>query len=123
ECGARTDRLRQSAALWRASRGRPHGGAGGGRGLSLHQLHEIDVPQVKAAREAIGPDLALMCDTNCPWSVPQATEMAQAFKPFDLHWLEEPVWPPEDHDGLAQVRQVGVPIAAGENAAGTHDFR
>jgi D-galactarolactone cycloisomerase len=33
------------------------------------------------------------------------------------------VWPPEDHDGLAQVRQVGVPIAAGENAAGAHDFR
>jgi L-alanine-DL-glutamate epimerase-like enolase superfamily enzyme len=65
----------------------------------------------------------LMCDTNCPWSVAQAAEMAHAFKPFNLYWLEEPVWPPEDHDGLAQVRQVGVPIAAGENAAGAHDFR
>jgi D-galactarolactone cycloisomerase len=85
--------------------------------------YEIAVPQVKAARDAIGPDIALMCDTNCPWSVAKASEMAHAFKPFDLYWLEEPVWPPEDHDGLAQVRQAGVPIAAGENAAGAHDFR
>ncbi|HEV2957571.1 MAG TPA: mandelate racemase/muconate lactonizing enzyme family protein [Xanthobacteraceae bacterium] len=94
-----------------------------GEGYGFIKLHEIDVPQVKAAREAIGPDVKLMCDTNCPWSVPQAAEMAHAFKPFDLYWLEEPVWPPEDHDGLALVRQVGVPIAAGENAAGAHDFR
>src|SRR5215469_5038906 len=94
-----------------------------GEGYRFIKLHEIEVPQVKAAREAIGPDVNLMCDTNCPWSVPQAAEMAQAFKPYKLYWLEEPVWPPEDHDGLAQVRQVGVPIAAGENAAGAHDFR
>ena len=43
---------------------------------------------------------------------------------FDLTWLEEPVWPPGDHAGLARVRaEGGVPIAAGENAAGLHDFR
>ena len=42
----------------------------------------------------------------------------------DLTWLEEPVWPPGDHEGLARVRREGgVPIAAGENAAGLHDFR
>jgi D-galactarolactone cycloisomerase len=94
-----------------------------GEGYRFIKLHEIDVPQVKAARDAIGPDVGLMCDTNCPWSVAQAGEMAHAFKPFDLYWLEEPVWPPEDHAGLALVRQAGVPIAAGENAAGAHDFR
>ena len=42
---------------------------------------------------------------------------------FDLTWLEEPVSPPGDHAGLARVRREGgVPIAAGENAAGLHDF-
>jgi L-alanine-DL-glutamate epimerase-like enolase superfamily enzyme len=40
-----------------------------------------------------------------------------------LAWLEEPVFPPEDHDGLAHVRRNGsTRIAAGENAAGLHDF-
>jgi D-galactarolactone cycloisomerase len=34
------------------------------------------------------------------------------------------VWPPEDHEGLARVRKDGATrIAAGENAAGLHDFR
>src|SRR5205085_147904 len=87
------------------------------------KLHEIELPQVKAARDAIGSDIALMCDTNCPWTVAQAIEMAHAFKPINLYWLEEPVWPPEDHAGLARVRQAGATIAAGENTAGLHDFR
>jgi L-alanine-DL-glutamate epimerase-like enolase superfamily enzyme len=30
----------------------------------------------------------------------------------------EPVWPPEDITGLARVRRAGIPISAGENAAG-----
>ena len=50
--------------------------------------------------------------------------MARALGPCDLTWLEEPVWPPEDYAGLARVREAGgVPIAAGENAAGLLDFR
>jgi len=97
--------------------------AAAAEGYRFIKLHEIEVPQVKAAREAIGPDVALMCDTNCPWSVPQAIEMAKALASFNLHWLEEPVWPPEDHAGLAQVRKAGATVAAGENAAGVHDFR
>ena len=94
------------------------------RGYRAVKLHEIDVPQVRAAREAIGPDVALMVDVNCPWTVRQATDMARQFAPYDLTWLEEPVWPPEDHEGLARVRRDGgVRIAAGENAHGLHDFK
>jgi L-alanine-DL-glutamate epimerase-like enolase superfamily enzyme len=92
------------------------------RGYRHIKLHEITVEAVKAARDAVGPDVALMLDTNCPWSVPEALGMAQALRQFDLHWLEEPVWPPEDHAGLAQVRAAGAVIAAGENAAGLIEF-
>ena len=36
---------------------------------------------------------------------------------------KEPVWPPEDHVGLARVRAATtLPIASGENAAGVHDL-
>ncbi|HSR79701.1 MAG TPA: mandelate racemase/muconate lactonizing enzyme family protein, partial [Hyphomicrobiaceae bacterium] len=93
------------------------------RGFRHIKLHEHTVAAVKAAREAIGADVALMNDVNCPWSVTQALEMERALRPSHLHWLEEPVWPPEDHAGLARVRGAGTtPIAAGENAAGLHDF-
>jgi D-galactarolactone cycloisomerase len=93
------------------------------RGFGSIKLHELGVPQVKAAREAIGPGVPLMVDTNCPWSVLEAKEMARRFQPFDLYWLEEPVWPPDDHQGIAAVRATGTRIAAGENAASPTEFR
>jgi D-galactarolactone cycloisomerase len=93
------------------------------RGYRDIKLHEITVPEVRAARQAIGPEARLMVDTNCPWTVWEAIEMAHRMREFNLTWLEEPVSPPGDHKGLARVRQGGgVPIAAGENAAGLHDF-
>lgn len=98
-------------------------GAAAAQGYRAVKLHEITAEAVLAAREAIGPDVLLMNDTNCPWSVDEACGMAEAMRPAGLHWLEEPVWPPEDHAGLARVRGCGVPIAAGENAASLHDFR
>ena len=48
--------------------------------------------------------------------------MERAYRHCNLAWLEEPVWPPEDHAGLARVRSGATRIAAGENAAGLHDF-
>jgi D-galactarolactone cycloisomerase len=88
------------------------------------KLHEIDPIPVLAARDAAGPGPAIMLDTNCPWTPDQAIDMARRFAPAELAWLEEPVWPPEDWQGLARVRlEGGIPIAAGENAGGLLDFR
>ena len=92
-------------------------------GYCAVKLHETDPAAVRAARAAVGPDLPLMDDVNCPWTVAQAREMAALLRPLDLHWLEEPVWPPEDHRGLAQVRAGGIPTAAGENVGSLHGFR
>ncbi len=92
-------------------------------GYRFVKLHEIAVPPVEAARQAVGPDVGLMMDTNSPWSVAEALASVEALRGCGLHWLEEPVWPPENHRGLARVRKGGIPIAAGENASGLHDFR
>jgi L-alanine-DL-glutamate epimerase-like enolase superfamily enzyme len=64
-----------------------------------------------------------MLDVNCAWSVPVAVRMAQALADDGLMWLEEPVWPPEDCEGLARVRDCGIPISAGENTAGVFGFK
>src|SRR5579863_5283229 len=78
------------------------------RGFRAIKLHEIELPMIRAARDAIGPDIPLMVDTNCPWTVQEATDMARALRPLNLTWLEEPVWPPEDHAGRARVRAEGI---------------
>ena len=88
-----------------------------GQGFEHIKLHEERLDAVQAARQAAGASTWLTLDTNCPWSVPEAIERAHALEAFQLAWLEEPVWPPEDHAGLARVQAEGrIPTAAGENA-------
>ncbi len=44
-----------------------------------------------------------MLDVNCAWTLNEARIWAEALKDLRLKWLEEPVWPPENYDGLAQL--------------------
>ena len=87
------------------------------------KLHETEEPEVRAAREAAGPGVPIMLDTNCPWSPVQARAMALRLREYDLYWLEEPIFPPEDFRSLARLgRETGVAIAAGENACTAVEF-
>jgi D-galactarolactone cycloisomerase len=64
-----------------------------------------------------------MLDVNCAWSPEQTLEMAKKLQPYDLAWLEEPLFPPDDFDWLARVRREGgIPTAAGENLGTMNDF-
>jgi L-alanine-DL-glutamate epimerase-like enolase superfamily enzyme len=81
------------------------------------KLHETDTPSVAAARRAVGPDIPLMLDVNCAWAPDKALAMAHELEPYGLRWLEEPVWPVEDHATMKRIRsETRVPVAAGENA-------
>ncbi|MGY8524453.1 mandelate racemase/muconate lactonizing enzyme family protein [Paracidovorax citrulli] len=82
------------------------------------KLHERTVIAVAAAREAMGPGLPLMIDTNCAWSPVEAREMIAGMAEHQPLWIEEPLWPPEDHRALAALaNEASVPIAVGENAS------
>lgn len=87
------------------------------------KLHETTREAVAAAREVVGEHAQLMVDVNCPWNAQEAFQHAREWAGLNLKWLEEPVWPPEDTTALAQVRTAGIPISAGENAAGDGDFQ
>ena len=88
------------------------------------KLHERTAEAVAAARDAAGPDVPLMVDTNCAWLPEQATAAVAAMAPSNLLWIEEPIWPPEDFAALATLRRAtGVATAIGENASGALDFR
>ncbi len=86
------------------------------QGYSAIKLHEITVAAVAAGREAVGDSIDVLLDVNCSWNVIQAISMGREFEAYDLYWYEEPVWPGDDYDGLAEVRaMVDIPIACGEN--------
>jgi L-alanine-DL-glutamate epimerase-like enolase superfamily enzyme len=94
------------------------------RGYGAIKLHETTTHAVFAAREAIGPNIPLMVDMNCPLTGEQAIAFAKSCRDAHPTFLEEPVWPPEDFATLAEVRrQGGLDIAAGENACTDYQFR
>src|SRR6266850_1587851 len=91
----------------------------GRNGAIMFGLSAID-----AARRTAGDEVEITLDVNCPWSVREALDMAEKLRPYKLRWLEEPVWPPENFDGLARLRrEAGIPIAAGENVSTLMDFQ
>jgi L-alanine-DL-glutamate epimerase-like enolase superfamily enzyme len=94
------------------------------QGYKAIKLHETTTPPVFAARQAIGADIPLMVDMNCPLNGEEAIAFAHACRDAAPLFLEEPVWPPEDFATLADVRSKGgLNVAAGENACTVHQFR
>ena len=81
------------------------------------------VERVRVMREAIGPDVDLMCDINQLWSVHHAIDVGRRIEPYHLYWLEDPV-AHDDYPGLARVADaLATPIAAGEYHYGVVPFR
>lgn len=75
-----------------------------------------DVARVRAAREAIGPDVALYVDANGAYTRTQALAQAERFTELGVVWFEEPV-SSDDLEGLRFIRDhapAGMAIAAGE---------
>jgi L-alanine-DL-glutamate epimerase-like enolase superfamily enzyme len=94
------------------------------RGYRHIKLHENQPDIIRAARRACGTQAALMVDCSCPWTVDEAIGIARGLADQDLAWLEEPIYPPDDHAGLARLRAVApMPIAAGENCSNLMEFK
>jgi len=95
------------------------------QGFRAVKVHEITDAAVAAARETMGPDLRLMVDCNCAWTREDAIGMAKLLERHDLTWLEEPVWPPEDVEGIQMVSAAGTvpPLALGENLGNVFHFQ
>jgi L-alanine-DL-glutamate epimerase-like enolase superfamily enzyme len=87
------------------------------------KLHEITMPEICRARAAVGPDVKLTVDVNCGWTHDFTSSVIPELAALDIHWLEEPIFPPEDWQGLARLRGRGVAIAAGENACTVTPFQ
>lgn len=91
-------------------------------GFSRIKLHEITLPNIRACRDATGPDSSICVDVNCAWSHHFVETNLAELRSLDLAWLEEPIYPPEDFVSLKALRDRGLPIAAGENWCTSFQF-
>ena len=71
--------------------------------------------RVRAAREAVGPDVELMLDINNGWTdTTQALQYLKRFEPYDPYFVEEP-FSPDDIDNHARLAKLTrIPLATGE---------
>jgi len=79
--------------------------------------------RVRAAREALGPEIDIMCDAHGTFGVAEAKRFCRLVEDCDIAWFEEPVTA-DDKRGLAEVRAAtDIPIATGESEATRFAFR
>ena len=71
--------------------------------LGLHASDEAATEVIAAVREAVGADFTLMVDVGYAWdSVDRAAAVLEAWAPFDLYFVETPLWS-DDLDGYAAL--------------------
>jgi len=96
--------------------------------LRLHRAELADdLAVVRAVRDALPDEMAIMADANQAqnvyWSRATALACARALEEMGVLWLEEPL-PVFDGEGLRALRgEVEIPIAGGENQYRLYAFR
>jgi len=79
--------------------------------------------RARVVRDAVGPEMTLMCDINQGWRPEQAIDIGRRIEDVRLAWLED-VTTCDDYAGLARVTAaLPTPIAGGEYLWGVTPFR
>lgn len=72
-----------------------------------------DVGQVRAVREALGPEARIRIDANASWGIEEAKRTLAALEPFDVELAEQPVASLEESAAL--TASTTIPIAGDES--------
>ena len=89
-------------------------------GLNL----EEDVKRLELIRKTIGDDCSIMVDANQQWSIQQSIKHINAYKKFNLLFVEEPT-SPDDVMGFKKIKNAigDVNLATGEACGGRVMFK
>jgi L-alanine-DL-glutamate epimerase-like enolase superfamily enzyme len=75
--------------------------------------------RIRAAREAIGPDVHLMLDANNAWEdLPTALLYCKRYQKYDPYWIEEPFSPDDIENHAKLANRQDILVATGEIEAG-----
>jgi galactonate dehydratase len=86
-------------------------------------VEDAAVENVRAVREAVGPDVDVLVEVHRRLAPMHAIRIAKRLEPFRPFWYEEPV-SSRDVDGLAEVRRaITLPVVTGEELYTRAEFR
>jgi L-alanine-DL-glutamate epimerase-like enolase superfamily enzyme len=100
--------------------------AQGYRAIKMQVAHvgdwRTDVANVRAMRDAVGPDVEIMIDVNMGWTADQAIHAGRRFEEHDVYWLEEPVLA-DDFGGYRRCAEMlDMRVVGGETHFGRADL-
>ena len=78
--------------------------------------------RISAVREAVGDHIELMIEAHGRFNTSTAKMLAKKIEPYNVSWLEEPVFPGNIEQLLEVKRSTSIPIAAGERLYTRNDF-
>lgn len=79
------------------------------------RTRDLDVEQVRAVREALGPEVRIRVDANEAWDLETAKRVLAELEPFGIELAEQPVAGLEEMAALAA--STSIPLAADESVA------
>jgi L-alanine-DL-glutamate epimerase-like enolase superfamily enzyme len=98
----------------------------GFRAVKLRVGHEKhpggEVARIRAVREAVGPDIAIMVDATETWTVDRAIRTGRALQDAGVVWVEDPVSHTDVHAMARVAAALDVPLATGEHLYHISDF-
>jgi len=80
------------------------------------------VAMVRAVRDAVGPDIDIMCDMSCELTTDAIVQVGKAIQEFDLLFFEEPVEPGDVKALKIVADKLDVSIAVGERLYARYGF-
>lgn len=86
------------------------------QGFAGVKLHEYELDLVAAAIDTAPDGYPIMVDVNGHWTPIEAEDAASRMADMGVYWLEEPIFPMQDHVAMIKLRErVDLRMAAGEN--------
>lgn len=123
------DQLAEAAKLW-VSRGFTrlkmtvgHNGLRRRNERPLIDLIREDEARVRSVRDAVGHEIEIFVDANCSLDLYHAQKLAEMIKPYRISFFEEPLTQNDAAQMAVLRRQVGIPLACGQNEGLMFRFR
>ena len=89
--------------------------------VKIHQPPAMVKDTLKKIRETFG-DIQIAVDLNSPFDYSSVIKLLNEIYKYDVEWIEEPIYPPNDYDSLKKLSK-DFPIAAGENEYTLQGFK
>jgi L-alanine-DL-glutamate epimerase-like enolase superfamily enzyme len=81
-----------------------------------------DVARIRAVRNVVGDDAALMVDANQAFDLAEAIQRGRAYTDLGCRWFEEPLPAGDTTAHIRLAEKLDIPIATGENRYGQAAF-